>query len=61
MVEDALLTIRTYLNAIEAHYNDSEVKYEHFVMTSDGEALAYLSLMSCKVFHWKWLASSNQV
>jgi|GEM_PF-3329175 len=39
MVEDALLTIRTYLNTIEAHYNDSELGYEHFVMTSDGEAL----------------------
>lgn len=39
MVEDALLTIRTYLNTIEAHYNDSELGYEHFTMTSDGEAL----------------------
>lgn len=39
MVEDALLTIRTYLNTIEAHYNDSELRYEQFVMASDGEAL----------------------
>jgi hypothetical protein len=39
MVEDALLTIRTYLNTIEAHYNVSELMYEHFVMTNDGEAL----------------------
>ena len=39
MVEDALLTIRTYLNAIELHYNNSEWGYEHFIMTSDGDAL----------------------
>ena len=39
MVEDALKTLRHYLNAIEAHYNDSEVGYEDFLMSSDGEAL----------------------
>jgi HEPN superfamily AbiU2-like protein len=39
MVEDALLTIRTYLNAIEMHYNNSEWCYEDFIMSSDGDAL----------------------
>lgn len=39
MIEDALLTIRTYLNAIEMHYNDSEWGYEHFIMGDDGDAL----------------------
>lgn len=39
MIEDALLTIRTYLNAIEMHYNNSEWGYEHFIMGNDGDAL----------------------
>lgn len=39
MIEDALLTLRTYLNAIERHFNDSEWGYEHFIMASDGDAL----------------------
>ena len=39
MIEDALISVRTYLNAIELHYRNSEVGYEHFIMTSDGEAL----------------------
>ncbi len=39
MIEDALLTIRTYLNAIEMHYNESEWGYEDFIMQSDGDAL----------------------
>lgn len=39
MIEDALSTLRDYLNAIEQHYNNSEYGYEHFIMSSDGEAL----------------------
>jgi hypothetical protein len=39
MIEDALKTLREYLNAIEAHYNDSEMGYEQFLMSSDGDAL----------------------
>ena len=39
MIEDALSLVRKYLNAIEHHYNDSEIGYEHFVMSSDGGAL----------------------
>lgn len=40
MIEDALLTLRTYLNAIEGYFNDSEWGYEHFIMaSSDGDAL----------------------
>jgi hypothetical protein len=39
MVEDALNTVRAYLNAIEHYYNDNTWGYEHFIMRSDGEAL----------------------
>lgn len=39
MIEDALKTLRDYLNAIEAFYNDSEMGYEDSLMSSDGEAL----------------------
>jgi hypothetical protein len=39
MIEDALGTVRRYLNAVELHYNDSEWGYEHFIMNSDGETL----------------------
>lgn len=39
MVEDALVLVRAYLNAVESHYNNSAFGYEHFIMTSDGEAL----------------------
>lgn len=39
MIEDALLTLRNYLNAIELHFNDTEWGYEDFIMSSDGEAL----------------------
>jgi hypothetical protein len=39
MIEDALLSLRTYLNAIEMHFNNSEWGYDHFIMTSDGDAL----------------------
>lgn len=39
MIEDALLTLRNYLNVIELHFNGSEWGYEHFIMTSDGDAL----------------------
>lgn len=39
MVEDALAIVREYMNAIERHYDDSETGYEHFIMSSDGDAL----------------------
>jgi AbiU2 len=39
MIEDALSLLRIYMNKIEAHYHDSEVGYEHFIMSSDGNAL----------------------
>ena len=39
MIEDALSLLRTYMNKIEGHYNDSEMGYEHFTMLSDGDAL----------------------
>lgn len=40
MIDDALAALRDYLNAIEIHFNDSEWGYEHFIMNSDGDALA---------------------
>lgn len=39
MIEEALKSVRDYLNAIEAHYNDSEIGYEHFLTSSGAEAL----------------------
>lgn len=39
MIENALQLVRTYMNQIEQHYNDSEYGYEHFLMQSDGDAL----------------------
>ena len=39
MIENALQLLRTYMNQIEQHYNDSEYGYEHFMMQSDGDAL----------------------
>jgi hypothetical protein len=39
MIEDALSLVRQYLNSIEHHYNDSEIGYNHFIMSSDGDAL----------------------
>ena len=39
MIEEALALVRQYMNAIERHYHDSEIGYEHFMMSSDGEAL----------------------
>jgi hypothetical protein len=39
MIEDALTLLRTYMNKIEGHYNDSEMGYEDFSMLSDGDAL----------------------
>lgn len=39
MIEDVLHSIRAYLNIIEMHYNDSEWRYEDFIMSSDGDAL----------------------
>lgn len=39
MIEDSLSLVRQYLNTIEHHYNDSEIGYEHFIMSSDGDAL----------------------
>jgi hypothetical protein len=40
MIEEALSLVRDFMNKIEAHYNDSEMGYEHFLVTSsDGDAL----------------------
>lgn len=39
MIENALDTVRRFLNAIERHYNGNEFGYEHFNMNGDGEAL----------------------
>lgn len=39
LIEDALSLVRQYLNAIEQHYNNSEIGYENFIMSSDGNAL----------------------
>ena len=39
MIEEALSLVRDFTNKIEAHYNDSEMGYEHFIMSSDGDAL----------------------
>jgi len=39
MVEDALHSVRTYMNAIEGYYNDSGWDYEHFIMRDGADAL----------------------
>jgi hypothetical protein len=39
MIGDALETVRDYMNAIEAHYNDSEWGYEHFILNHGSGAL----------------------
>ncbi len=39
MIEDALETVRDYMNEIEAHYNDSEWGYEHFILNDGSGAL----------------------
>lgn len=39
LIEDALSLVRQYLNAIEQHYNNSEIGYENFIMNSDSNAL----------------------
>lgn len=39
MIEDALRTLRTYLNTIERHFNGTEWGYEYFSIISDGDAL----------------------
>ena len=39
MIEDALRSVRDYMNAIEAHYNDSQVGYEHFILNDGVNAL----------------------
>jgi hypothetical protein len=40
MIEDALAVLRTYMNEIQIHYDDSEQGYEHFIMhAADAEAL----------------------
>jgi hypothetical protein len=40
MIEETLALIREYMNQIEQHYHDAEMGYEHFMLSSDGEALA---------------------
>lgn len=39
MIEEALSSVRDYMNEIEGHYHDSTFGYEHFMMLTDGEAL----------------------
>lgn len=39
MIEEALELVREFMNKIEGHYMDSEMGYEDFIMSSDGEAL----------------------
>jgi hypothetical protein len=39
MIEDALQSVRTYMNAIEGHYNDSEYGYEDFITLDGADAL----------------------
>lgn len=39
MIEDALETVRHYMNAIEAHYNVNEWVYEHFILNHGSAAL----------------------
>ena len=39
MVEDALASLRDFMNKIEKHYFDTEMAYEHFIMSNDGNAL----------------------
>lgn len=39
MIEDALETVRDYMNAIEANYNDSEWGYAHFILNHGSAAL----------------------
>lgn len=39
MIEDALQVVREYMNSIERHYCDSEMGYEHFMISSGGDAL----------------------
>ena len=40
MIEDALGIVRKFMNEIEIHYSGTEMAYEHFAMTSGGDALA---------------------
>lgn len=39
MIDNALSTLRDYLNAIEQHYDNSECEYQNVVMSDDGDAL----------------------
>lgn len=39
MIEDALESTRAYMNLIEAHYNDSEWGYDHFILNQGSNAL----------------------
>jgi len=39
MIEDALVSVRDYMNAIETHYNESEWGYEHFLLNGPSASL----------------------
>jgi hypothetical protein len=41
-IEEALKAIRTYMNGIQGHYDDSETGYEYTVVHSDGDQLVTL-------------------
>jgi len=38
-IEVALLALRQVMNSVELHYTESQVAYEHFMMSQDGEHL----------------------
>ena len=43
MIEDAIHSIATLLNKIQIHYDDTETRYQHFIMSgTDGDALAHV-------------------
>ena len=39
MIEDALESVRDFMNSIELHYNDSEWGYDHFILNHGSGAL----------------------
>lgn len=42
MIEEALSLVRDYMNNIENYYNDKDIGYQHFIMSSDGDYLLAL-------------------
>jgi hypothetical protein len=48
-IEAALKALRNVMNAVELHYTESQIAYEHFVMNQDGEHLI-LALARAKCY-----------